>query len=239
MGETAENLSEKYKISRAEQDKYAVMSQNRCEQARKLNKFKDEVIPVEIKDNKGNRTVISLDEHPRDGVTLENISKLPTVFKKDGTVHAGNSSGITDGASALVLMSEDKLKKSNSKPLARIVRYTTCGVDPSIMGIGPVHAIKKLLEKENLKLGDIDLIELNEAFASQVLACDRELHFDMEKLNVNGGAIALGHPIGCTGARIVVTLLYEMIKRKSKKGLATLCISGGMGMALLVESMNY
>jgi acetyl-CoA C-acetyltransferase len=179
-----------------------------------------------------------MDEQPRDGVTLESLAKLPPVFKKDGTVHAGNSSGIVDAAAALVLATEDFAKRNNSPVLARIAGYTNAGVDPAIMGIGPIPAIRALLKKCNLKLEDLDLIELNEAFAAQVLACDRELHFDRSKLNVNGGAIALGHPIGATGARITVTLVHEMLKRKSRYGLATLCISGGLGIALLIERVK-
>lgn len=237
MGETAETLAAQYHISREEQDRYAMETQHRCERARKEGRFNDEIVPVEISAGKGEKKIITLDEHPRDGVTLESLTKLPPVFKKDGTVHAGNSSGLTDAAAALVLATEAFVQKNNSPALARIAGYTIAGVDPAIMGIGPVPAVRALLTKHNLKLEDLDLIELNEAFAAQVLACDRELHFDMSKLNVNGGAIALGHPIGATGARITVTLLHEMLKRKSKYGLATLCISGGLGIALLLEKV--
>jgi len=235
MGETAETLAVQYNISREEQDRYAMETQHRCERARKAGQFDAELVPVEIASGKGEKKIVTLDEHPRDGVTLESLAKLPPVFKKDGTVHAGNSSGMVDGAAALVLATEDFVKRNNSPVLARIVGYTNAGVDPAIMGIGPVPAVKALLKKYNLKLEDIDLIELNEAFAAQVIACDRELHFDMSRVNVNGGAIAIGHPIGATGARITVTLVHEMLKRQSRYGIATLCISGGLGIALLVE----
>ncbi len=243
MGETAETLATQYNISREEQDRYALETQQRCERARKDGRFNDEIVPVEVKGGKGEgekgregeRVMISSDEHPRDGITLEALAKLPPVFKKEGSVHAGNSSGMVDGAAALVLATESFVKKNNSPALARIVSYTTAGVDPAIMGIGPVPAVRALLQKHHLKLEDIDLVELNEAFAAQVIACDRELHFDMSKLNVNGGAIALGHPIGATGARITVTVVHEMLKRKSQYGMATLCISGGLGIALLLE----
>jgi acetyl-CoA C-acetyltransferase len=235
MGETAETLAEQYKISREEQDRYAMETQHRCEAARKPGRFNDEIVPVEMSGRKGERVTVSADEHPRDGVTMESLAKLEPVFSKTGTVHAGNSSGIVDGAAAVVVANGEFARKNNSPVLARIVDYTVAGVDPAIMGIGPVPAVRKLLQRQNLKLDDIDLIELNEAFAAQVIACDRELHFDPAKLNVNGGAIALGHPIGATGARIVVTLVHEMQKRKSKLGLATLCVSGGLGIALLLE----
>jgi len=237
MGETAETLAEQYKISREEQDRYAMETQHRCEAARKAGRFNDETVPVEMSGRKGERVTISADEHPRDGVTMESLAKLEPVFSKTGTVHAGNSSGIVDGAAAVAVANGEFVRKNNSPMLARIVDYTVAGVDPAIMGIGPVPAVRKLLERQKLKLDDIDLIELNEAFAAQVIACDRELHFDPAKLNVNGGAIALGHPIGATGARIVVTLVHEMLKRKSRRGLATLCVSGGLGIALLLEGM--
>lgn len=230
MGETAETLAEKYKILRREQDKYAAMSQNRAEQAWARCDFRDEVVPVEAAG-----VNVERDEHFRSGVTAESLAKLKPVFKTDGTVHAGNSSGITDGAAALVLASDSAVKSHKFEPLARIVDFTSVGVNPAVMGIGPVPAVKKLLEKTRLKLADIDLIELNEAFAAQVIACERELSLDRQKLNVNGGAIALGHPIGATGARILTTLVYAMRKRNAKRGIATLCVSGGMGMALLVE----
>ncbi len=237
MGDTAENLVDKYGISREESDRYASQSQQRCEAARRSGRFKDEIVPVEVSGRKGQVSTISEDEHPRDGVTPESLAKLPTVFRKDGTVHAGNSSGITDGAAAVVVLSEEKAQELGVEPMARIVGYASAGVDPAIMGIGPVPAVKKLLDKTGLSLNDIDLIELNEAFASQVLACHKELDFDLERVNVNGGAISLGHPIGATGTRIVVTLLHEMKKRDARRGLATLCISGGLGLALLVEKV--
>jgi acetyl-CoA C-acetyltransferase len=230
MGETAETLADKYKISRREQDEYAATSQNRAEQAWGRCDFRDEVVPVEAEGVK-----IERDEHFRSGVTAEALAKLKPVFKPDGTVHAGNSSGITDGAAALVLASEAEVKRHKLEPLARIVDFSNVGVDPAIMGIGPAPAVEQLLEKTKLKLSDLDLIELNEAFAAQVIACERELKFDRAKLNVNGGAIALGHPIGATGARIMTTLLFAMKKRNARRGVATLCVSGGMGMAVLVE----
>ncbi len=235
MGETAENLARRYEISRTEQDEYAFRSQQRAQAAQELGRFNEEVLPVEIKDDKGALAIFARDEHPRKGTTMEDLSKLPSVFSREGTVTAGNSSGITDGAAALVVMSEGALKKSGTTPQARIVDYEITGVDPQIMGIGPVPAIRMLLERQQLSLNAIDLVELNEAFAAQVIACDRELQFDTDRLNVNGGAIALGHPIGCTGARITTTLLSEMQKRDARRGLATLCVSGGMGLALLVE----
>jgi acetyl-CoA C-acetyltransferase len=237
MGETAENLAEKYSIPRLEQDQYAVETQQRCERARKSGRFKDEVVPVPLKTKEGIKP-FDLDEHARDGATVESMAKLPPVFRKDGTVHAGNSSGITDGAAALVLMSDAKAKSLDVRPLARIAGSASAGVDPRFMGIGPVPAIRKLETKVGWKLGDADLVELNEAFAAQVLACDRELTFDRSRLNVNGGAIALGHPIGATGARIVVTLLHEMKKRSAKRGIATLCVSGGLGMAVAFEQVG-
>lgn len=234
MGETAEVLAEQYSISREGQDQYALCSQQRAEQAIKAGKFQDEIVPVTLESKKGPQT-FAQDEHPFLGATLEKMAKLAPVFSKSGTITAGNSSGITDGAAAMVLASDQFVKQNGLKPLARIVAVTSAGVDPKIMGIGPVPALKKLESKTGLKVQDFDLIELNEAFAAQVLACDRELHFDRERLNVNGGAIALGHPIGCTGTRITVTLLHEMLKRKARRGVATLCVSGGMGMSLALE----
>ena len=236
MGETAEVLAEQYKISREEQDQFALRSQQCAEQAIKNGRFADEIIPVEIEGKKG-KQIFAQDEHPFVGATIEKLAKLAAVFKKDGSVTAGNSSGITDGAAALVLASEAFVKKNDLKPLARILASTTAGVDPRIMGIGPVPAIRKLEAKYGFKLSDFDLIELNEAFAAQVIACDRDLHLDAARLNVNGGSIALGHPIGCTGARITVTLLHELRKRNAKRGLATLCVSGGMGMTLAIENV--
>jgi len=237
MGETAENLVDRYGITREESDRYAAESQRRAEIARKAGRFEDEVVPVEVLGRKGETFVVRDDEHPRDGVTAASLAKLPPVFREKGTVHAGNSSGITDGAAALLVLSEEKAHALGVEPLARIAGYASAGVDPAVMGIGPVPAVRKLLSKTGLALADVDLIELNEAFASQVLACQRELGLDLERVNVNGGAIALGHPIGATGARIVVTLLHEMKKRRAKRGIATLCISGGMGLALLVEAI--
>jgi acetyl-CoA C-acetyltransferase len=235
MGETAENLARQYDISRDEQDEYALRSQQRAESAINANRFDDEIVPVEIKGRKGDVKLFATDEHHRAGTTIDALSKLAPVFSKDGTVTAGNSSGITDGASALVVMSEEMLKETGAEAEARLVDYEITGVAPEIMGIGPVPAIRALLARQELSLNDIDLIELNEAFAAQVIACDRDLGFDPEKLNVNGGAIALGHPIGCTGVRITTTLLHEMKKRNARRGLATLCVSGGMGLAMLVE----
>jgi acetyl-CoA C-acetyltransferase len=234
MGETAELLAKQYKISREEQDAFALCSQQRAGRAIEAHRFGDEIVPVTLDDKKGDRD-LALDEHPRLNTTAEALAKLPPVFSSSGTITAGNSSGITDGAAALVLVSEERAKRGPQKPLAQIVEYSTAGVDPKIMGIGPVPAVQKLLAKTGRRLQDFDLIELNEAFAAQVLACDREFHFDHSRLNVNGGAIALGHPIGCTGARITVTLVHEMLKRKARRGLATLCVSGGMGMALELE----
>jgi acetyl-CoA C-acetyltransferase len=232
MGETAENLVTKYNISRQEQDEYAAASQNKCEQARKAGRFKDEIIPMTVKDGRGKPLAIDQDENPRDGVTAESLAKLQPSFKKDGTVHPGNSCGIADSAAALLMMSEEKAKELGYKPMAYITGYASAGADPAYMGIAPVPAIRKLESKTGLKAESFDLIELNEAFAAQVIADNRELHLPMERVNVNGGAIALGHPIGSTGARIVVTLLHEMQRRQAKTGLATLCMSGGMGMAV-------
>ena len=234
MGETAENLARQYEISRAEQDSYALRSQQRAQAAIESDRFMDEILPLEIKGRKSQAT-FARDEHYRPDSTIEDLGKLASVFKKEGTVTAGNSSGITDGAAALVLMSEEALKASGTEPEARLVDYEISGVAPEIMGIGPVPAVRTLLKRQKLSLGDIDLVELNEAFAAQVIACDRELHFDAEKLNVNGGAIALGHPIGCTGARITTTLVHELKRQNARRGLATLCISGGMGIAVLFE----
>jgi len=235
MGATAENLAEQYKISREEQDQFALVSQQRAAAAQSSGRFDDEIVPVVIEGKKGT-TTFARDEHLFLGASMEKMAKLSPVFSKTGTVTAGNSSGITDGAAAMVLASEDFVKQNNLKPLARILAATSAGVDPRFMGIGPVPAVRKIEQKLGLSVGEFDLVELNEAFAAQALACDRELHFDREKLNVNGGAIALGHPIGCTGTRITVTLLHELIKRKAHRGLATLCVSGGMGMALAIEN---
>jgi len=236
MGETAEVLAEQYKVSREEQDEFALMSQTRAARAIAAGRFNDEIVPVTIEGKKGT-TIFSRDEHPFADASTEKLAKLSSVFSKTGTVTAGNSSGITDGAAAVVVASEHFVKKNNLKPLARIAAVSSAGVDPRTMGIGPVPALQKLEQKHNLRLHDFGLIELNEAFAGQVLACERELNFNRERLNVNGGAIALGHPIGCTGTRIVVTLLHEMMKRNTKRGVATLCVSGGMGMALALENV--
>jgi acetyl-CoA C-acetyltransferase len=235
MGETAENLAQRHEISREEQDEYALRSQQRAAAAISSNRFADEVLPLEVKGAKGQPTVFSKDEHARSETIIQDLAKLRPVFASTGTVTAGNSSGITDGAAAVIVMSESALRTSGTSPQARIVDYEIIGVAPEIMGIGPVPAIRALLDRQNRKLDQVDLIELNEAFAAQVIACDRELQFDPERLNVNGGAIALGHPIGCTGVRITTTLVHEMAKRKSKLGIATLCVSGGMGLALLLE----
>ena len=234
MGATAEILAEQYKITREEQDEFALVSQQRAAAAQSSGRFNDEIVPVVIEGKKGT-TTLAQDEHLFPGATLEKMAKLAPVFSKTGTITAGNSSGITDGAAAMVLASEEFVKRNNLTPLARILGASSAGVDPKIMGIGPVPAVRKLEKKLGLKLSDFDLVELNEAFAAQVLACDRELHFDRDKLNPNGGGIALGHPIGCTGTRITVTLLHEMLKREAHRGMATLCVSGGMGMALAIE----
>ena len=237
MGETAETLAERYRISRAEQDAYAAESQQRCERARRTNRFADEIVPVTVSGPKG-QTVVAADEHPRDGVTAESLAGLPAVFRKDGTVTAGSSSGLVDGAAAMMVLSAEAARRLGVKPQARIVAYTTAGVDPAIMGIGPVPAIRQLVERTGVGLDAIDLIEINEAFAAQVLACQRELGLDLSRTNVNGGAIALGHPIGATGARITATLIHEMRRRRVRRGLATLCISGGLGIALLLEAVE-
>ncbi|NHK28590.1 acetyl-CoA C-acetyltransferase [Parvularcula flava] len=234
MGQTAENLAEKYQISREEQDAFAVASQNKAEAARKDGKFKDEIVPVTIKHRKG-ETVFDTDEFIREGATIEGVSGLRPAFTKEGSVTAANASGLNDGAAATVVMSASEAEKRGITPLARIAGWATCGVDPSIMGIGPAPASRKALEKAGWSLDDVDLIEANEAFAAQALSVGKELGWDPEKVNVNGGAIALGHPIGASGARILTTLLYEMQRRDVKKGLATLCIGGGMGIALCVE----
>ncbi len=235
MGETAEVLAEQYKITRDEQDEFALMSQTRAARAISAGRFDAEIAPVTIESKKGT-TTFSRDEHPFPDASLEKLAKLPPVFSKTGTISAGNSSGITDGAAAMVIASEHFVKQNNLKPLARIAAIASAGVDPRTMGIGPVPALQKLADKHNLRVHEFGLVELNEAFAAQVLACDRVLNFNRDRLNVNGGAIALGHPIGCTGTRITVTLLHEMMKRNTKKGVATLCVSGGMGMALALEN---
>ncbi len=235
MGITAENLAEKFNITREEQDAFAAGSQNKAEAAIKGGKFKDEIFPFEIPQRKGDPIVFDTDEFPRAGVTAEGLGKLRPAFKKDGTVTAGNASGINDGAAIILTAGEDTVQKHGWNPMARIVSYGWAGVDPSIMGFGPVGAVRKALEKANWTIDDLELIEANEAFAAQALSVNKELGWNTDIINVNGGAIAIGHPIGASGARILVTLLYEMKKRGLKKGLATLCIGGGMGIALCVE----
>jgi len=233
MGITAENVAEKYQVTREEQDIFAVASQNKAEAARGSGRFDDEITPVTVKGRKGD-TIVDKDEYIRTGATIEAMQGLRPAFKKDGTVTAANASGINDGAAALVLMSEAEATKRGSAVLGRIASWATCGVDPSIMGIGPAPASRKALEKAGWKLSDLDLIEANEAFAAQALAVGKELGWDASKVNVNGGAIAIGHPIGASGARVLTTLLYEMGKRDAKKGLVTLCIGGGMGIAMCI-----
>ena len=235
MGVTAENIAKEWNLTREEQDEFALNSQLKAEAAIKAGKFKDEIVPVLIPQRKGEPKVFDTDEFPRLGSTIEGLAKLKAAFAKDGTVTAGNASGINDGAAAFVVMSAEKAEELGITPLAKIVSYGQKGLDPSIMGYGPFHATKKALEVANLNIEDLDLIEANEAFAAQSLAVAKDLKFDMSKVNVNGGAIALGHPVGASGARILVTLIHEMQKRDAKKGLATLCIGGGMGTALVVE----
>jgi acetyl-CoA C-acetyltransferase len=234
MGTTAENVARAFQIAREEQDAFAAASQQKAEAAVKAGRFKDEIVPVTISGRKGDVTV-DTDEYPKFGTTAEILAKLRPAFSKDGTVTAGNASGINDGAAAILLMSAAEAAKRGLKPLARIASWATCGVDPAVMGTGPIPASRKALEKAGWKVGDLDLIEANEAFAAQALAVNKDLGWDPAKVNVNGGAIAIGHPIGASGARIFVTLLHEMQKRDAKKGLATLCIGGGMGIALTVE----
>ena len=233
MGVTAENVAVKWQISRKEQDDFALLSQLKAEKAQKEKKFENEIISVMFND----KNLLETDEHPRSGMTLERLTKLKPSFKNDGTVTPGNASGINDGAAAVVLMSNSEAQKRSLKVLAKIVSWATCGVDPSLMGSGPIPASKKALKKAGWKISDLDLIESNEAFAAQSLAVIKDLGIPKEKVNVNGGAIALGHPIGASGARILVTLIHEMQKRKVKKGLATLCIGGGMGIAMCIESV--
>jgi len=234
MGNTAENVAERWQIKREEQDAFAVASQQKAEAAQKAGRFKEEIVPVTIKGRKGDQ-VIDADEYPRHGTTLEAVAKLRPAFAKDGTVTAGNASGINDGAAALVLMSESEAKRRGLTPLARIKSWAQAGVDPAVMGSGPIPASRKALAKAGWKVGDLDLVEANEAFAAQACAVNKDLGWDPARVNVNGGAIAIGHPIGASGARILVTLLHEMRRRDAKKGLATLCIGGGMGIALCVE----
>ena len=235
MGLTAENLAEKYNISRQEQDEVALRSHNNAEKATKEGKFKEEIIPVEVPQRKGEPIIFDTDEHIRFGLTMDQLKRLKPTFKPDGTVTAGNSSGINDAACAVVLMSKEKAKELGIQPMAKLVSYAVAGVEPELMGYGPVPATKKALEKANLKLEDMELIELNEAFAAQYLACEKLLGLNREITNVNGSGIALGHPVGCTGARIITSLLYEMRRRGNQIGLATLCVGGGMGMASIWE----
>jgi acetyl-CoA C-acetyltransferase len=234
MGNTAENVAQKYQITRQQQDEFAVASQNKAEAAQKSGKFKDEIAPVTVKSRKGD-VVVDADEYPRHGTTLDAVGKLKPAFAKDGTVTAGNASGINDGAAAVVLMTAGEAARRGKTPLARIVSWAHAGVDPAIMGTGPIPASRAALAKAGWKIEDLDLIEANEAFAAQACAVNKDLGWDTAKVNVNGGAIALGHPIGASGARVLVTLLHEMQRRNSKKGLATLCIGGGMGIAMCVE----
>lgn len=235
MGSTAENLVAEYDITRQEQDEYALASHRRAAAAWADGRLAEEVVAIEKKDRKGNTIVIDKDEHFRADTSLEKLGKLPPVFKEGGTVHAGNSSAITDGGATMLVLSEDAAKKFGVTPDARFVDALSVGVDPARMGIAPVPAVEKILSRNLLNLTEINLVELNEAFAAQVLACDRELHFDRSRLNVNGGAISLGHPTGCSGARIMVTLLHELRRREGRYGIATLCVSGGQGLAVLVE----
>ncbi|MCH7864301.1 MAG: acetyl-CoA C-acetyltransferase [Proteobacteria bacterium] len=233
MGNTAENVAEKWQLTRDEQDAFAVNSQNKAEEAQKAGKFTDEIVPVTIKTRKG-ETVVDTDEYPKHGTTMESLSKLRPAFNKDGTVTAGNASGINDGAAAVVLMTADEAEKRKIRPLARIQSWATAGVDPAIMGTGPIPASRLALAKAGWSVDELDLIEANEAFAAQACAVNKDLGWDTDKVNVNGGAIAIGHPIGASGTRILMTLLYEMQRRDAKKGLATLCIGGGMGIAMCV-----
>ena len=234
MGITAENLAEQYQITRAEQDEFATASQNKAEAARREGRFKDEIAPVTVKTRKG-ETIVEHDEFIREGVEVAGLAGLRAAFKKEGTVTAGNASGLNDGAAALVLMSREEAEKRGVPIMARIKSFASAGVDPSIMGIGPVPSSRRALEKAGWTIGDLDLIEANEAFASQALAVGKELGWDSDRVNVNGGAISIGHPIGASGARVLTTLLYEMQRRDAKKGLATLCIGGGMGVAMCIE----
>ncbi len=238
MGETAEILAEKYQISREEQDEYALESQRKAKKAMEEGKFMDEIVPVPVKDSKGKELVVTEDEHPRPGTTMEKLAKLPPVFKKGGSVTAGNSSGLTDGGAALVLTTSSWAKERGLNPMAEIWGFASGAVDPREMGMGPVPATSKLLKIIKLSLDDIDLVEVNEAFAAQVLAVEKELKWDKEKRNIRGGAIALGHPIGCTGAKITVTLLHSLIQENKELGLATLCVSGGQGMSLLFKRLH-
>jgi 3-oxoadipyl-CoA thiolase len=237
MGETAENVAEKYGISRADQDAFALRSQQRAVAAQQSGRFAAEIIPLTIPQKKGEPTIVAIDEHPRADTTLEKLAALKPAFRKDGSVTAGNSAGINDGAAALVMMSQSRAQQLGLRPRARIVASAVAGVDPAYMGLGPIPATRKVLQRADLSISDIDLIELNEAFAAQSLQCARELEIDEQKLNVNGGAIALGHPLGCSGARILVTLLHELERRNGKYGLATMCIGVGQGIATIIERL--
>ena len=234
MGVTAENVAEKYQITREDQDSFALSSQKKTSNAIKANKFMDEIIPVKVKMKK-QEIIFSQDEYPKPDTTIEKLSKLRPAFKKDGTVTAGNASGVNDGAAAVVMMSSEEAKKRKIEPLVKIISWAQCGVEPTVMGTGPIPASKKALEKAGWKKDQVDLVEANEAFAAQAISVNKELGFNQNKVNVNGGAIALGHPIGASGARILVSLIHEMYKRNLKKGLATLCIGGGMGIAMCIE----
>ena len=234
MGQTAENIAQKFQITRADQDNFALESQQKAANAQAEGKFKDEITPVTITTRKG-ETVVDKDEHPKNDTTAESLAKLRPAFNKEGSVTAGNASGINDGAAAVVLMSAEEAKKRGLTPLARIVSYAQAGVDPSIMGTGPIPASRAALKKAGWNVNDLDLIEANEAFAAQAISVNRELGWDTSKVNVNGGAIALGHPVGASGARCLTTLLHEMKRRNAKKGLVTLCVGGGMGVAMCVE----
>jgi acetyl-CoA C-acetyltransferase len=234
MGITAENVAEKYKIDKDQQDQFAANSQIKAEKAQKNDRFKDEIVPVKIKKKKED-LLFEVDEFPRHGTTAEKLNSLRPAFKKDGTVTAGNASGLNDGAAAVCLMDENKANELNLEPMAKITSWASVGVDPSIMGIGPIYAVKKALKNAGWGINDLDLIEANEAFAAQALAVSNELGWDMEKVNVNGGAIALGHPIGASGARVLVTLIHELIKQNKSRGIATLCIGGGQGIAMCIE----
>jgi acetyl-CoA C-acetyltransferase len=240
MGITAENIAEKFGISREEQDAFAAKSQQKAEAAIASGRFKDEIIPVQVPQRRGDPIIFDTDEFPRFGTTVEKLSKLKPAFRKDGTTTAGNSSGINDGAAALIIMSADKAFKMGIRPMAKIIGYDYQGCEPELMGTGPIYAVRSAINKVREELGKkIDLVELNEAFAAQSIACLKDLNLDPEIVNVNGGAIALGHPIGCSGARVLTTLIYEMEKRDAKVGLAALCIGGGMGIATIVERGWY
>lgn len=239
MGITAENIAKTYGISREEQDIFANLSQEKAGKSQTENIFKDEIVPIEVNGKENGFKVVELDEYIRFGTTIDNLSKLRPAFKKDGTVTAGNSSGINDGAAALVIMSGEKAKKLGVKPLAKILSYASTGIDPSIMGMGPVMACKKALQNANLTIDAIGLVELNEAFAVQAIAVIRKLGLNSQRVNVNGGAISIGHPVGASGARILVTLIFELIRRRERYGMATLCVGGGMGVAMIIENMHF